>query len=126
MQLGAHRRRRERTTKAGSGSSYGYDLDSFTLAGGTQHEVARDAFAGVGASYQRVNLNARYSGSDGDQFDVSAIVKKQVEATKYEVSAGVGYGRYDSHRYIDLTGSLVADSHQHVYRLPCMAGSAAT
>lgn len=100
----------------GSGSSYGYDLDTLTLAGGSQHEVARDVYAGIGASYQRVNLKSRYSGTDGDQFDFGAIVKKQVEATKYEASAGVGYGRYDSRRYIDLTGvPLFADSQQHVW-----------
>lgn len=100
----------------GDGSRYGYDVDTFTMAGGTQHAVSSDVFAGFGAAYQRVNLDSRYASSDGDQFDLGAIVKKQVDATKFELSAGVGYGHFDSHRAVDLTGvSLVAESHQNVW-----------
>jgi len=99
-----------------SGSNYGYQLDTYTMAGGSQHELTRDVYAGLGISYQRANLKSRYSATDGDQFDVGAIVKRQVDATKYEMSAGVGYGRYDSRRHIDLIGSpLVAESRQHAW-----------
>lgn len=105
-----------RREQDGGDGTYGFRLDTTTVAAGVQRELGADTHGGFGIAYQRLHLSSDFSAADGDQVDIGAILKHRVGATKYALSASLGYGHFESRRTIDLAPFVaVARAHPQVW-----------
>ncbi|RLG89172.1 MAG: hypothetical protein DRO16_04410, partial [Thermoprotei archaeon] len=94
----------------------GYDLKTFTVAGGVQDKIGTGTHFGVGLSFQRSALNATITETKGEQLEMGFIVKHQSDAIMLSGSASFGYGTYDTERTINLPSpGVIAESNQKMY-----------
>lgn len=83
-------------------SNPGYQLETVTLAGGRQLEIAANTHFGFGLSYQYSDLDAKLTDTDGSQAEAAVIFKQRHDATMFSLSLSAGYGWYESERSVDL------------------------
>jgi len=95
----------------------GFDRRSVNLSTGAQRAFGDGSWhGGFGLSYEYSDLDVEQNAStSGDQVQVGAIVKKEYGATSLAADLSVGYGNYDTNRYVNLPGpSVTAKSSQDV------------
>lgn len=98
-------------------SSMGSDRWSLSLSSGAQRAVGDGSWhAGWGFAYEYSILRTdQVANTSGDQLQVGAIVKKEYGATSLAADLSVGYGDYDSDRYVNLpVPNVTAHSTQDV------------
>ena len=98
-------------------SNVGSDRWSLSLSTGAQRAVGDGSWhAGWGFAYEYSILRAeQLSNSSGNQLQLGAIVKKEYGATSLAADLSVGYGDYDSDRFVNLpVPNVTAHSNQDV------------
>lgn len=91
----------------------GYDINTFTLGGGVQREVAKDLHLGYGLSASTFDLGSDVARTDGYQVEIGAIAKRRIDATMLSGSLAAGFGWFDSRRFVSLpTPDVTAASDQ--------------
>jgi hypothetical protein len=98
-------------------SNMASDRWSLSLSTGAQRAVGDGSWhAGWGFAYEYSTLRAeQLSNSSGNQLQLGAIVKKEYGATSLAADLSVGYGDYDSDRFVNLpVPNVTAHSTQDV------------
>jgi uncharacterized protein YhjY with autotransporter beta-barrel domain len=93
----------------------GFSRKTNTLAAGAQKRVNENWHAGFGFSIDTSTLHvADNTRSEGDQYALGVIAKRNAGAAAFTASLDVAYGPYDTTRLVDLTGPVIATSKQNV------------
>jgi len=96
-------------------SNLGFDRKTNTLAAGAQKRVNQNWSAGFGFSIDTSTLHvADSTRSEGNQYALGVITKRNLGADAFTASLNLGYGPYDTTRLVNLTGPVVASSRQKV------------
>lgn len=98
-------------------ANVGYERKAVGLSGAVQRAVGDGTWhLGGGFAYEQSTLDAeQLSHTTGDQIQLGAIVKKSFGATLLSVDLNLGYGSYDTSRFVNLpTPGVTARSKQEV------------
>ena len=96
-------------------SNTGFNRKTNTLAAGAQKRVNENWSAGFGFSIDTSTLHvADNTRSEGNQYALGLIAKRNVGAAAFTASIDLGYGPYDTTRLVSLTGPVIATSKQNV------------
>ena len=98
-------------------SSMGYDRKAAGLSGAVQRAVGDGTWhLGGGFAYEQSTLDVEeLAHTTGDQIQLGAIVKKGFGATVLSADINLGYGTYDTSRFVNLpTPGVTAQSKQDV------------
>jgi len=97
-------------------SNMGFDREANTFAAGAQKKFDENWYTGFGFSIDTSTLHfADTAKSDGSQFSIGLIAKRNEGAAAYSASIDVGYGYYHSTRVVNLpVPGTIAVSDQNV------------
>jgi len=110
MRLDAASRDQDETSK-----NPGYDLDTYSIAGGAQHKIAADTHLGYALSYQKSDFDADLTDSDGKQVEAGLILKRRYNAAMVSGSVSAGYSWHDTDRDVPPSVGVTAESDQEIY-----------
>lgn len=90
--------------QAGSADTGGYSQNSITYRVGAQHELNEGWFLGATAGFTQSNLSSTdgFSTSEGNAFDASLALKRQIGPWLFAVTGNFGYGNYDTRRTLSI------------------------
>ncbi|MGV8990574.1 MAG: autotransporter outer membrane beta-barrel domain-containing protein [Thiobacillus sp.] len=96
-------------------TNLGFNRKTNTLAAGAQKRVNQNWSAGFGFSIDTSTLHVSdNTRSEGNQYALGVIAKRNLGADAFTASLNLGYGPYDTTRLVNLTGPVVASSKQNV------------
>lgn len=96
-------------------NSLGFERKTNTLAAGAQKRVNENWSAGFGFSIDTSTMNvASNTHTEGNQYALGVIAKRNMGADAFTASLNLGYGPYDTTRLVNLTGPVLATSTQKV------------
>ncbi len=90
--------------QAGSADTGGYTQDSITYRVGAQRELTAGWFLGATAGFTQSTLSSTdgFSTSQGNAFDASLALKRQMGPWLFAVTGNFGYGNYDTKRTLSI------------------------
>lgn len=90
--------------QAGSADTGGYNQDAITYRVGVQRELTAGWFLGATAGFSQSTLSSTdgFSTSQGNAFDASLALKRQMGPWLFAVTGNFGYGNYDTKRTLSI------------------------
>jgi uncharacterized protein with beta-barrel porin domain len=85
-------------------SNLGFKEHAFGLSGGMQKAVSENYHLGFGLSYEKSELEAGNSDTDGDQVQAGLVLKGRYGATVFSTAVSGGYGWYSTDRLLSILG----------------------
>jgi uncharacterized protein YhjY with autotransporter beta-barrel domain len=100
-----------------TGENLGFDETAWAISGGGQRRVGESSYLGGAISINDSSIDTEdLAHSDGRWFQLGLTAKRLFGATKLGIALSGGAGRYDSRRYVNFPGPVVAaDSDEEMW-----------